>query len=514
MKNCIGALLGVILFVPPAYAADVDYILFADYINVIENVNLLTGARVYANRIDINKSVYIDNNGHISGDVFVADGCHVTLRNHGNYSGGIHLGRDAHLTQIVNSRQDITNLSVDGDYTVLVDASSRANNLFLSDILAIGSDRIILDNATLVLDRMVAAMANRFPSIVLNGSVTLRIDDVVNMSGLTLIENVGGSGTVDIIIANMNPLYLASSARDGDVILLDIHRETDYVKILDNDTGRFLNTLRDWDVDNHLINKLDLATSYDELYSILSDSVHTNPIRLMDGVNLLHSFIMSDIDIDHAMTMDYFHVSSGDMIMRGIGTNIGVRMGSLGVAMGGHMARIRDFGDLNNYSGNVYGGDVRVRLDFDRLWLRGMVGLSIAEFDVGYAWNGKEVLVNPHGRGLYGALDLGYHGKSDGFYMRPFVGMTAHASHVSGVGSDNMVAGRIGSKMGYAYVVDGLRYDFTAHAILDTAGAMMSGISMEIYSEMDAVGATVSMDIHHDNEITSYRLLVRGRLGF
>lgn len=480
---------------------------------IYEDVFLAPESVIDADKVIVKGSATIINHGEINGDIIITPGTEVNIQNSGNMGGKIFLGHNATLTQIVTSATDLTTLNVWGDYTIRV----RGNeNLNLDDIQRIGAfaNEIILDNATIVIDGPtgIRLLRRRVPDIKLVGEITLDVDADIVADGDILMSGVSGDGAVFVHVNGLDTLFTASIRNSSGNLYLNIIRETDYLKILDPRRGVFMNAIRDMMPDDKLVHAMDTAQTRDELEQLMARSVRFNPTNLMQVAKIFNMFHLAAPDVANGFDIRYDHVFNGHMNMPALTIGLGAKFGPLSVGISAYAALMDYADDLNEFSGTMLGADIRAMLDFDVLWMRGVIGMSVTKFDVGPVLGADDIYINPRGRSSYAMIDAGMRMKSGNFYVMPFVGLMGNDNTIAGL-NNHEITPRGGMRMGYAYDMDGLRYDIGLHGTL-TRDSVVVGTTLGINSIWDGIGGELSADALHNDMGTSYKVSVRGTCDF
>lgn len=495
-------------------SAPANEIQIGNVLHISDNITIDHNSVVNADKIIIDGSATIVNHGTISGDIFVQPGTDVRIQNSGTMTGAIYSANNATVTQIITSTDDMTNLDVWGSYNVLVTGNTE---LDLADIrrVAIFADEIILDNATISIhdtSNSVTLLRRRMPELMLVGEVTVNVDPDAVSNGDMILSGVSGDGAVLVNMPGLNDLFIATTRRQDSNIYLNIIRETDYVKILDPVRGTFMNVLRDAMPDDKFVHAMDTATSRLELEYLMTRSFRFNPMNLMRAVNIINAFDLVDPDVTNGFDIRYDMIFDSQMRIPKLHGGLGANFGPVSIGISGYAALVDYTDDLNEFSGTVFGGDVRAGLDFKYVWVRGVFGMSIAQFDVGPVLGADNIYFDPRGRSRYGVIDAGIRMKSGNFYVAPFVGFGVRDNSIAGM-HDRINSPRGGASVGFCHDDDGLRYDYRLRTTV-TRDTIVAGMAMEIYSDWDGLGGEFAADIHHDDMGNSFKLSIRGTCAF
>jgi hypothetical protein len=166
-----------------------------------------------------------------------------------------------------------------------------------------------------------------------------------------IMSNVYGDGTISIYSENTNPLYRVAARISDNALYVDVVRDTDYFKILQNDAGMFLNSIRVGNPDDKLIAALDRATTMAELESIMSRTVRMNPIRMMDAVRTFNMFEMIDVaTLSDGVSVAPIFLYSDDFNASGVGADVSFDISrNLKIAASVYAATMDFTNDLDEY---------------------------------------------------------------------------------------------------------------------------------------------------------------------
>ncbi len=465
---------------------------------------------LYSDDIRVTESIALVNYGTISGHVYIADGVRLNIQNSGEMDVGFHLGNRASLIQTIRSNDDITDIGVSGGASIVV---RDASGISLRRVYALAGSNthLVLDNSDFVLDGVIE---NLDIPVTIIGDVFVHVDDV--SSGDPIMRNVSGDGRVHVVSDNVSPIHaMQSYVKDGNVYVRMV-RETDYSKIFNNDVGVFLDNLRliypsDW-----LLRKMDAADSIASLGSIMARSVRLHPINLMRPLRVLNSFRMGLADsVLHGagggaeyITSDDFEIYLGHV---GMGTDFG-RHVRAGLKL--YVGQLVYADDINDYSGVVTGGDLRINYNRDLWNIDLLFGAGYARFDIGPVYDDGRVVNNPYGISGYGAMNFGLNlSLFDNVSMVPFVGIGGEYLSVLDDGISD-ISGRIGAEINFASHEYSLHYDYCLRVAADTDAGVGGGVRMKIWSPGDDAGGDIGLDVIDGDVGTSFRIYVNGAFKF
>lgn len=500
-----------------AVAADyVDGNLSGQIYNFQNDSIILENAVMDYERFNMFDTVTVENHGTVFGDIYVCHGCSTAIRNSGYIDGTVRVDGYSEFNQVILDVTDITNIKVDGDYTVVV---HNADMIPVESVLDVSSDaiKIVVKNSTLTLGSPIDGLSHS--PVIFSGENMIYIGDVDMFLTSPVITNIHGDGAIHFCSDNINPLYALHSYIADDNLFVKMVRETDYSKIFNNDIGIFLDRLRTESPGDKLLIKMDSATSVFELNKIMSLSARLHPEMLMDGVKILDAFESDFVSVpadDFNMNLSPILIVGDDFYTYGmrLGTGGGISE-NLFVAAGMYAAMTDYADDVNEYLAEIYGANFRAvyYLNDDYL-LHGIMGASFARFDIGPVWDDGAVVYNPNGLHTYGATDLGRHINFDNSVSAiPFVGIEAGRVSVAGY-AESYFDVRAGINLKYSFEMIGLRYDYGALVMTTTGGDIHAGIRLGLWSSADDAGADVGICSIRDADKTSYKLTVKGKFLF
>lgn len=495
-----------------------DNTVYGDVFRFYDDVIVDAGGGISADRIEIQDSITIVNNGFIDGDFYICDKCHIYLQNSGDFYSVVNMGAGANLTQLITKNDEISRLNVDGDFDILV---QNADNISLRDILSVGAfaSKIIFNNSALVLDTSNMLLARGIgPDIELRGELVLYVSDFSDFADTPILRNVAGDGVVSIHADNLDSLYLLQAYMDHGALLMRRIRSTDYARILNNDMGRFINSLRDTAVLDPILPALDRAETMAELYSVIKRSARLNPINMMRPVKIMNAFErMTDTSLPRgteAMAAPVL-ILSDDFYLYGLrlGADINISK-DFALLASGYAASAAYQDSINDFDADIYGGNIRLKYDDkDTAFADAVIGMSVAKFDSGPVFDGHGAADNPHGVSIYGAVTAGRYYDFMGLKVGPFIGADAEYDkilHQSGF----EYSGRLGIGGKYALEVAGLRYDYGVRVFAATDNTWAASVDMAVWSVLDMAGMNISVGVYQDTIGMSYKVSTNVRWMF
>ncbi|MBP5363804.1 MAG: hypothetical protein J6Y49_00430 [Alphaproteobacteria bacterium] len=487
----------------------------ADF-TVYEDITVHDGVLFEAHDIKVVDNLHIFNFGEIAGTVNVCANCTVELENTGVFGANVSLQSGAHFVQVISSNASATDIGLNSGYDIAV---RDANGIDLNNItqLAAHADSVSFTNARFSVGNMYDFNAPE--NIYLSGDVILSFDSVVN-SPLLLFLNATGDGVVYVDSDALDVLHVFQTYKVDNDIFVRLVRSTDYARILKNDKGRFLNDLRASGTDNKLFSKLDRAQTMSEINGILSDSVRTNPIKLMEPVSLMYSHKMLEsmyIEKGVVLGLKPFFVYSSDVALSGIQPSVKINpYNNLHLELSGYFMNIDRSDDINEYTGRSLGGGLDAQYDVDNDdFVRVHVGANKTYFNVGPVFNGRGATNNPDGTYLYAIGEYGHQfNLSGGYNVSPFITVGEKYVGVLDCDDTKLFAGG-GADFKYGYEFAGLRYDYIARALIQTDKTFGVGFGVSAWSVFDAAGGDMHIAVVHDDVFgMSFSVALNGRFRF
>jgi hypothetical protein len=497
----------------------IDSVVSGPVWNVYQDVFISERAIVDVGRIDIAEPVYIENEGSISGNMFLCDICSVKIRNAGEINGRIYVPDGAGLVQVINTQDDITKLKVQAlDFSIFV---SSATPLNLSDIMKISgnAEKIVLGDSFIILGSAVniQPLGRTPPEIELAGTVVMEIDDIATLDGERILSNVSGDGIVMVASKNIDPLHVVRTSVDNGGLYASIVRETDYRKFLGDGLGGFLNKLRISDPDNPTLRAMDGAASMSELNDVMGKSVSLNPIKLMAPVAAFENFEMNsakEMSDSKNINFEATHIFSGAYGLYAVKTSWSARAGDAAASASAYLGAFENNGDLNEFSGMMYGANLYGRYSGKSLWMDASLGFTVSDFKTGMIFDGKNVRRDPTGISIYEAGDAGMKFEiDDDFRVSPFIGIGGRHARVLHQ-SENDIFVRGGAVAEFSAEAAGIRNDYRISVTAYDAGAYAADIGMKFFSISDMAGGGISYGIINDRNGISHKISATARFDF
>ena len=481
-----------------------------------DDVVIHQGVLFEGHNINIGDTLRIVNYGQISGGIDVCANCTTEIRNTGVFDATVSLQSGAKFIQVITANNEITNLGLGNGYGVVV---RDGTGISLANVMQIASNA---NSIQFVNTRFNAGNTGGFvaPSNVkLSGDIFLNFDDVTTGSVL-LFSGVSGDGTVYVDSNALDPLHVFQTyIVNGNDIYVHMVRSTDYARILNNDTGRFLNDLRASGADNKLFSNLDVAKSIGDINNILSHSIRTNPIKLMRPISMMHSHKMLEImhtDNNMVLGVEPLLIFSSDVLMHGLRPSVEFNIDDLYLKISGYVMDIDYSDELNEYSGFSVGLESDAQYDMlNNNFVRAHFAGGKSYFNIGPVLSDGVIVNNPDGTSVYGIGEFGHNFDINNmFKISPFVAFGGEYVGVANT-NDTTIYGAGGTNIEYWYDFDGIKYKYTVRFLVRTDGTYGAGINCSVWSIMDAAGADMHMGTIYNNDFgASLNVSLNGRFVF
>lgn len=479
--------------------------------SITDDSVIYSGVTVNVDVLNIERSLELDNYGIFAGDVNVCAGCDFSVRNAGVMNADFNLGGLATVTQLVSEQSEAKDIGNIDDFMIYVDSDTLVS---MRDILNIsdGASKIVLDNAELSLDNM---NTGNTVEIELRGNVAFYLNSLDNISPGVILSNVSGDGGFSLYTDNLTGLFTARTIREDDDVYILFERETDYIKVFDNETGVNLNKLRSMNPNNKLFQALDLARDMDSLVEIMGRSVHLNPVNLMDPIRKFNTFHSLQNKNHTGLLFGIERTASDDFSIYSLNLSFGIRSTERLSLFGDvYAVTLMSEDDVNKFDAQGYGGDLSLKYDTDSWRFNLLTGAAVTMFDVGTVYDGNSFTNNPDGILVYGNADIGYKiNFGTGVSVVPFAGLTADYAMIVN-DNDFMSDVYTGIDVDFAATTSNICYTYGMRLRGRMSGGLDASLRINAVSPDDGVGANiVAAIIYEDNTIT-YRLGLNGYIQF
>lgn len=471
--------------------------------------------------IYMHESVYIANRGVINGNIHICDGCSAYIQNSGAINGKLFLGNNAELVRIIRFNSDITALDASYPHSIII---SNADNICWGDITAIsdGADKIIIKDSVLYVSpaQPVLLSTPSASAIELVGENEIRINSHEIFDGMRLLSNVSGDGSLRVRISDTDALHAAVLSVQGGDVYLNMVRETDYYKILKNNTGRFLNGIRAKHSGDRLVAKVDSATDMEQVNHVLHKSMRLNPRRMMAPVHSFMHHMYNTVSFPASnsrndVSMRPFAIFANNMNAYGLNTDVGVSISDRLSAGLIATSAILNFSDtIDDMSANIYGAGLFAAYATNKLSANARIGKNYVAFDSpDILLNGKTVS-HMNAAVSYAGVDGGpKFNITDKFLFNPSIGMYTEY-YDADTGKEQIIAATAGAVLDYRQEGVDVSYDYKVKLSCDTKSIFNTALGVEIFSAADDMGGSVMFGILKDDYGVSYSLSVALKIVF
>lgn len=456
--------------------------------------------------INITATVTIVNQGDFTGRINVASGRTLYIQNSGQMSADIIASDTARVVQIINSNSDLNFIGdVNKNFEIVVQ-NDFADAISLSELaeIANGADSITVTDSALLVDSAIDSGA--FENLKLHGNTVFYVDNSADLVDGFVLNNIDAStnGVVQVLGTDNNSLYRVNAQIRGGSLYVDIVRDTDYAKVLNNGAGLFLNELRAANPNDRLIAAVDRAASVDEINSVLSQSARMTPMLLMDSVRAMDSVMMARLPQRTAtLSVAPLAVMSNNMDAFGVAIDKVYNVGhDFTFGISGYVVSMDYADNFDEYKSALYGGNVHIAYFGDLIFARALAGVTVADFNIGPVFDGYDTVTDPLGLSMYLISDVGVNfDLSSDIVLTPFVRVGADWVKITNATDTDFI---IGGGANIMFDVNGdfdLEYKYGATVSADARGIVNADVQMQVASPMDGIGGNISVGFIYDDAV-------------
>jgi len=500
------------------------------------NAMLLAGNTVFSvdntmldnDDIYVTRSVVIENYATINTDMYVCSDCDVYIRNSGKFNANVHMSDGARIIQVVSNPDEVKSIDVNVAYSVVLDNVTDVNFSDVLDLSARGAKKLTVKNSKIVINENLPKV---YVPLEIQGEVSFVMDNVDLVDNKVIVENVFGDGVVRVLVNNAGTMHTYDTYIRGGNLYLDVERETDYNKVFDStnvdtkaenkvyeNTGDFINGLRDDKNADKLLDSLDSAQNTEDLINIMQKSVRFNPNVLHEIPRAIHALDMVHLhdDANTGVNVRPWGIKGGNFW--GYGADFGVTMennDSFALSITGRVGHVEYDNDIDVFNAKLYGANLYAKYAFENNVVLDMsVGAMKTKFDVGNVLYGGVQFANPSTLSGYGVINIGY-----GFdiekdlVLMPFVGIMAESYKTENI--DDFDANiRTGLRAGYTYDIFGIVYKYDINLAVDTSGGLSAEGRIGAWADIDALGGDITVGVARVMDITTYKISVAAKIWF
>lgn len=490
----------------PANAAYINSDIFGEYIEFNDHITVASGAQIYADTVHFGQSLYLNNYGTISGNITICDGCDAYIENSGVINGDIIAGKDSNVTQVIRSADDVAGLNIYGGYDILV---YQATDLIWTDILSasVGANKIMIANSAInISNSMMPLLRSAPPRIELIGENKINIDIDNISSDMPILSNITGNGTVNVSVDNLDPIYAAQAVIKSGSLYLNLVRETDYYKIMRNEQGVFLNSLRLSNPNDKLLHALDNATSIDQLYSVLNKSMRMNARRLNNPIKTFNHHISNSFGTDADNLPASFTplvIIGHDISAYGLSVALNKKVAANTVlALNGYVANMNFTDTIDDFGAIMYGTALSIRHNSNKMFVRADAGFTASKLSAPALYSGA---TSPNGYSAYTNIDLGpVIKRTNNFSVTPIIGVAVDYVKVTNHETDFL--GRGGFITEYKYQTTDLSYSYGFEFLTQTDSMLSLSARAGIASPYDEMSGYLKVIMIRDRMGLSYSI--------
>lgn len=497
------------------FMAGTNYLSVVAFDSGVENVYVEPGAEVSSvgNTITMNGPICLHNNGTIYGNIDTNEQ-NLSIYNSGTISGNI-INTNGNVTQIITPDTGIHFVNVpNGNFYVHIENMGE-NNLNFSDIKNINATYFDVKNTSIVIDDF-TQWQNWGQTINLSGPIHLIITDTnaTDYEG-EIIENIYGNKSVIVEIDGLDSSSRTYVESIGNRFKLKIIRETNY-SVLNSGENSVLEKIKESDSGDKLITALNSARSIDEINRIKNMSYRFNHGILLRPIRVINNFaLMNGINekSDFGLGFTPMYTMSDKISNLGGRVYVGNHYNNFYFNFGLQLNHFEYSDDINDFSGFIYGADIKLKQYFNKLWFNGVGGINVTKFKANYISN-NEIKNNPYGISGYGGIDTGYDFNIvNDLLVSPFIGVIYQTYKVADI-SDNDFYVRGGAGLKYSFVTDGIKYEYGLDGAIASNGNLYSSVKVGFWSVTDEAGATLSVGMLKDDLDYNYQLSINAKMLF
>ena len=488
-----------------------DVSVFDDYVTINSGVTIQD--------ITINETVVeLYNHGTVNGTIDT-NGNILHVYNDGTISGNIISSIDGgKVIQKITPEFVITDMHTVGINHV-VEINYNNQNLAFNDIKNLPATSFSLSNANIIIDNF-NDWQNWGQSVSLDGPVVLVINDKDSVSSGAIINNIiSGADNLQVDIQGLDSLYSIELTPSGQTKILNLVHEPDNDIVLNcaNNGDGPLEKIRQNNPNDKLVVALDNANNRSEVNKIKRNSYRFNHDILLRPIKAINNFSMFD-KLDNTNEL-------------GVGINVDYVMSDTTNDFGGHIYFGNNFENLylnvsfdfnsftyedklNDFSGKSYGLNIHAKQSSGLVWIDGMLGVTLVQYDADYITSKNNLSKDPFGVFEYAKIDAGHNFEVfPDLILSPFVGIGMQQYNVADV-SDFDLNIRSGIDVKYNSVMDGIKYEYVLSGAFDVNGDWFSSIKIGFWSIADKVGASLTAGVFKNDIDYHYKLSVNAKTVF
>lgn len=489
---------------------------FSDSVVYVENGVIVS---VPGSNITMSEPIYLYNHGRIDGTINT-NGNTLVVYNSGVLDGGINPGGGL-VRQFITSASEITNIGMPvGQKPVVV--IENYDNFDFSNIQSISAQSFVINESSVVVDNF-SDWQMCPENIELGGNIYLIINDAESVQSGELIKYTKSDTSIIVEIPGLDRMYKPELKVSNGGIVLNIVRETDYSAIFDDGDSEedkrdsALEMIRDNKPNDKLLKALDAANNIDEMRRLENLSYRFNHGILLRPVKTITKFSLNDLiksESDSGVGIIPYYIMSDKMDTVGARIYAGYEHDNIYFYAGVNLNKFEYGDNLNDFSGWYYGFDIQSRQTFDKLWFNEILGISLTDFKADYITTDGRVENNPLSLSWYADVAAGYDFEIDSDIMlTPIIGFSYQPYKVADFSETDSYA-HIGADIKYFFVVDGVKYEYSAMAAYGTNGDLMANFKVGFTSVIDEAGMSLNAAVLKDDFDYHYKISLNAKVLF
>ena len=494
------------------YADVISADVFAGSVSYNGVVIILPDVRVMPDSWVVNKMLRLDNYGTLATDMYVADNASVMIKNNGVVNSDFYLGNNAKVVQVVNSADDMNTIDFGVSYDVLVDG---ADDLDLGVLVGFAdmAETLVLRNSELRISDGFSDKVGR--AVEIDGQVRLFIDTPSDWYGKAILGNVSGDGEIVVRSNNANPMYVDWARVENGQLILGRRRETQYVKVLGDKVGAFLDSVRTDNPNYPMFDVLDGASDMDGLRDVMGRSVRLNPsalARVGRIINRINSVGVTDDAIGLRMDAAF----SDELNVYGVTGAIGYSGAKWDVGLR-LQAGVGEYANsIDEFNLQYYNVGINIKRNFDDAWfVRSGVSFGTIKTDVGDVMYSDNVIHNPSMQSGFVVIDNGVNlYRGDSFVVRPFAGVVSEITKVDDTDLDMDFDVRVGCDFDFVADMMGIEYKYGARISANTNGDVILNGRVGFWSLFDNAGGDINLGVMRTFDTVVYQVGIGAKIWF
>ncbi len=474
---------------------------------------IVNGTVFMPGRLEVLKSINIENNGRVETYINVCDRCDVFVKNSGDFSASVNLGNAARLYQVIDSPDSLNAVDVNTDYSVVVD---NVNGIALHDVFDVtrGANQFYINDSIINLNGITDTVDE---NVALNGCIKFVRDSLDDFYNIALFSNVSGDAQISFETDDNDVMFVnVGRVVDGKLFVMR-ERETDYLKIMNNSSGRFLNNLRLSNPDDALLIHADAAENISQLNDVLNMSARFNPDILLSVLRIVRGFDFGYMGTENKLMLRPNYISSDDFYAYGFSADVLTNLyDRFAVWFDAYMYTIDWTSDLDDFSAWGYGFDFGARYLFENnIYIESEIGIARFDFNIDAVLYDGVILENPSILNTEFYIETGYkYNLLGSAYILPFVAGDLNVYKFAEGKTCVEVQPHVGVGTEYQTEILGINYNLGLWADVNSDFAVTVSGRAGFWSKYDAAGADINLSVTNMLNAISYQVSIGANVWF